>query len=592
MSEKLTISSVEDLRTNLWIDEAIQFEVFRNPIDATREELDRLRQEISSLTESARKTEIINRFLRQKQETVDQTRTNVWELLRTWWIAWVVWWAMKSLQDTINEDDWTTWIERILWMWEKIAKWWDNLKLSFSTFMCAKFPRLAKWLWIENPIWDGAAQATQTAENLASQAKEQEEKIAERVKPWYNQFISIYFKIFRVSNEVDDDNINRSQEEWVSEIIFEQDYFKSIKYNDLNNPSHIDNLYNAIQPSIPSKAELANLSQEDIKKYIKIALLSISWWNHIIPHPTWRFWQSDKNEQIQRWNNFLVAMYKREKKNISEVNPSMFELFDKLHGIWDFEWILWDWAWMDLESIERWIRWKAQELLSHWMSNIAGISQIDFDKIKWWLSEKLQNLWDFKDITTSILKTRDSRTLWNNFQIPWLSDWFESNEALQTFIWNENEWLLKFWNDMYASFFASNNLLWTTWNIPKDQVSLKKVYEIYLITWGKTNLDELSPMQKVNLTANLLSSYGTAMDVWSSISDIIDKVTSADFKIDKDVKNILFSIGKYALNASIDAATTMWKVWWWLSTEHKIYSLWLLFILVKAPIFSKRTSLI
>ncbi len=458
--------------------------------------------------------------------------------------------------------------------------------------MWEKFPSLAKMFWIENPVWDIASQAAQTAKNLATQAREQETKIAERVKPWYNQYISIYFQIFRTSNEVSDDNLERNIESSLSGIIFEQQYFKDIKYNDLNTSKHIDKIYDAIQPSIPSRPELSNLSEGDIKKYIKIVLMSISWWNHTSSYPWYKLFAWKKEEKVERWNKLLISMYKKEGKNISQVNPSMFEIFDKLHSIWDFWWILWNWTWMDLKSIEDWIKWKAQTLLSNWISGIASMSQIDFDQVKWWLSEKLQNLWDFKDITTSILNTSESRSLWNNFQMPWLGDWFEQNEVLQTFIWNENEWLLKFWHDMYEWFFASWDLVWTTTKIPKDQVSLKKVYEIYLITWWKTNLSELSPMQKVNVTANLLASYGTAMDVWSSISDIINKVTSTDFKIDQDVKNILFSIGKYVVNASIDAASYMWKIWLWLSTEHKIYSLWLLFILAKAPIFTKRTSLI
>lgn len=591
MSEKLKISTNDELRENLWIDDTIIFEVLENPILATREELDKLKKEIEQISEKDKKTDIINKFIQEKAKISQETEGKLSEMLQEWGIWWIVWWAVWGLQGILQEDDGKKWIEKILSIWEKLTWWWDNVLLGFQSLMWKKFPSIAKMFWIKDPTEKLKQEAEEKSKKLEEKVKKSEEKVRESIKPWFKDYISIYFKIFRTSNEVDDSKLDRKKESSISSLIFEQQYFKDIKYNDLNNSSHIEAIYNAIKPWLIVKW-LWGLNDQEIKKYIKIILKSISWWNHISKPPSYKIFSSDKNQKVERWNNFLISMYKKDKQDISQINPSMFDIFNKIHSIWDFVWVLWDESWMDLESIEKWIKWKAQTILSSWVSSIANLSEINFDKIKWWLSSNLQNLWDFKNITTSIFKASDSRTLGNKFQYNWLDDWYNSNEVLKTFAWSENEWLLKFWNDMYDNFFKSQKLLWSTWKISKDQVSLKKVYEIYLITWWKTTIEELSPMQKVNLTANLLASYWSAMDIWTSISDIIDKVTKKDFEMDQDVKNILFSIWKYVLNASIDAATYLWRVWWWMSVEHKIYSIWLLYVLGKAPIFTKRTSLI
>lgn len=165
------------------------------------------------------------------------------------------------------------------------------------------------------------------------------------------------------------------------------------------------------------------------------------------------------------------------------------------------------------------------------------------------------------------------------------------NDELQTFIWDENEGLLKFWGEIYQNFFKSWDLIKSSTQISKDHITIQSIYQIYLITGWKTNLEELSPMQKVHLTTNILASYGWPMELWWTISDIIDKITTNKLEVDSDVKNILFSVWKYLINASIDAAKFVWKVWLGMSTEHKIYSLWFIFILGKLPIYKKRGSL-
>lgn len=583
MIEKLTISSESDLRKNLWIDETIQFEIFKSPIEATKEELDKLKQEISSLTESTKKTEIINSFLEKKQEAINQTKEEIWDLLKTGGVAWVVWWVLSSLQDTVNEDDWKEWVEKVLSLWEKLTAWWDKITLSFQSLMWEKFPSLAKMFWIEDPSERLKQEAKEKKQKAEENAKEQEKKVAETIKPWYNFYTKIYFKLFKWSNELDSDfKVDKNLEWEVARCVFEHTKFKDLKYNELNS-----NNAQIILKSIKWNLKLdKQYSDEVLLKYVNLVFKSISSWEETTK--TWTWFKSDKTWKIERWNTFLNKHF----KNIKQENPSMRELFSNLNNLWDFE-LFWEDNWFDIGSLKESLKWKTQSLYDSWVTNIANLKESDFSKLKWWLSSKLQNLWDFQLISNNILKSSDSLTLNNNFEANWVEDNPKNKDGLVSdFIGDNEKWLIKYWNEIYENILKSWSLIDSSKNIKKEDLTLKKVYAMYLMTGWETNLEKLSTMQKLNLTFSIIVSNWTAQDIGNWLRDIVEKIMNNEITIDSDVKNLLLSIWSASINMIKDAWKFMWEISWWFAQKQPVLALWILVILLKFPFFVKRHSLI
>ncbi|MBW7954389.1 hypothetical protein H3C61_01110 [Candidatus Gracilibacteria bacterium] len=583
MSEKLTISSESDLRSNLGIDETISFEVFKNPIEATKEELNKLKDEISKLTESTRKTEIINGFLKEKQETVDQTKTDIGNLLKTGGVAGIAGGLLNSLQDTINEDDGKEGVEKVLSLGEKLTAWWDKITLSFQSLMWEKFPSLAKMFGIEDPSERLKQEAKEKKQKAEENAKEQEKKVAETIKPGYNFYTKIYFKLFKGSNELDSDfKVDKNLEGEVARCVFEHTKFKDLKYNELNS-----NNAQIILKSIKGNLKLdKQYSDEVLLKYVNLVFKSISSGEETTKTGTW--FKSDKTGKIERGNTFLNKHF----KNIKQENPSMRELFSNLNNLGDFE-LFGEDSQFDIDSLKESLKGKTQSLYDSGVTNIANLKESDFSKLKGGLSSKLQNLGDFQLISNNILKSSDSLTLNNNFEANGVENNPKNKDGLVSdFIGDNEKGLIKYGNDLYNNILKSGSLIDSSKNIKKEDLTLKKVYAMYLMTGGETNLEKLSTMQKLNLTFSIMTSHGNAGDIGAGLGNMVEKIMNNEITIDSDVKNLLLSIGSASINMIKDAGKFMGEIGWGFAQKQPVLATGILVILLKFPFFVKRHSLI
>ncbi len=584
MSEKLKISSNDELKTNLWLENHISFEAIKNPILATREELEKLKTELWKIETETEKTQKINQFIRDKWIISKETEEQLSEMIKDGSVGWFITWVTSSLEKTLNEDDGKQWIEKILSLWEKVTGWWDKMVLWFQTIMWKQFPQLAKLLWVEDPSEKLKAEAEEKNKQLQEVAKSKQQEIQEKVKPWYSLYSKIYFRFFRASSELDKDfNIDKKVESEVSRCLFENEQFQSLKYNDLQNPTHIENLYWVIKDNLKLSEEQKD--ETNIKKYIWLVLKSISGWEE--KTQTWWF-KKESTQSIQRWNLFLKTHY----KDIEKENPSMKDLFSKLTHLWDFA-LFWDDSkWFDLEWVKDSLKWKLQTLYTSWVTNISNLNERDFDWLKWWLHAKLQNLWDFQIISTSVLQSSESRTLDKNFDANGVTDSITTgNEKVKNFVWNEQDGLIKYWNDIFQNFFQSWNLIWSSVDVKKSDLTLKKVYSIFLITGWETDVSKLSPMQKLNLTFNLMVWYGEAEDIWGWLWNMTKKLINNEIKVDNDVKNMLLSIWKAAMDVMKDSAKFLWEIGWGFAKENPAMALAILVIALKFPFFTRRHSL-
>lgn len=584
MSEKLKISSNDELKTNLWLENHISFEAIKNPILATREELEKLKTELWKIETESEKTQKINQFIRDKWIISKETEEQLSEMMKDGSVGWFITWVTSSLEKTLNEDDGKQWIEKILSLWEKVTGWWDKMVLWFQTIMWKQFPQLAKLLWVEDPSEKLKAEAEEKNKQLQESAKAKQQEIQEKVKPWYALYSKIYFRFFRASSELDKDfNIDKKVESEVSRCLFENELFQSLKYNDLQNPTHIEKLYWVIKDNLKLSEEQKD--ETNIKKYIWLVLKSISGWEE--KTQTWWF-DKEKTQTIERWNLFLKTHY----KDIEKENPSMKDLFSKLTHLWDFA-LFWDDSkWFDLEWVKDSLKGKLQTLYTSWVTNISNLTERDFDGLKWWLHAKLQNLWDFQIISTSILQSSESRTLDKNFDANGVTDSITTgNEKVKNFVWNEQDGLIKYWNDIFQNFFQSWYLIWSSVDVKKSDLTLKKVYSIFLITGWETDVSKLSPMQKLNLTFNLMVWYGEAEDIWGWLWNMTKKLINNEIKVDNDVKNMLLSIWKAAMDVMKDSAKFLWEIGWGFAKENPAMALAILVIALKFPFFTRRHSL-
>lgn len=587
MSERLRISSNDELKTNLWLEKHISFEAIKNPILATREELEKLKTELWKIETESEKTQKINQFIRDKWIISKETEEQLSEMIKDGSVGWFITWVTSSLEKTLHEDDGKQWIEKILSLWEKLTGWWDKIVLWFQTLMWNKFPQLAKMLGVEDPSEKLKAEAEAKKQKLKDETEEKQKEVKEIAKPWYSLYSKIYFRLFRASWELDEKfNIDKKVESEVARCMFENEAFQNLKYNDLKNPSSINTIYEKIKGNLKWLTE-ENKKEENIKKYISLIFKSISGWEEKIQ--TWRLFKTEETQTIQRWSLFLKTHY----KNIENENPSMKDLFSKLTNLSEFALFGDDNKWFDLEWVKDSLKWKLQTLYSSWVTNIWNLTESDFEWLKWWLHSKLQNLWDFQIISTSVLQSSESRTLDKNFDANGVTDSITTgNEKVKNFVWNEQDGLIKYWNDIFQNFFQSWNLIWSSVDVKKSDLTLKKVYSIFLITGWETDVSKLSPMQKLNLTFNLMVWYGEAEDIWGWLWNMTKKLMNNQVKLDSDVKNMLLSIWSATMDVMKDSAKFLWGIGWWFAKENPAMALAILVIALKFPFFTKRHSLV
>lgn len=594
---KIRISSLEELKKELNIDNTWNLEEFNTPIILTKEELAKFREEISKTPEWERLEKIKN-FIQEKAQISIETEKELKDLIWDWNINWASETSekniKKSVDEEINESKWMWKIEIIrdildkIWnIFDKIWNIFDKIALSFSRLIWKISPSMAKFFGIKNPASEIASKIKEKAENETE--KKAQETITQ-TKPNYSIYWKIYFKLFSSKNELKETkwvDYNLEEDIW-NDLISHNNLFLNLRYNELKNSSTNEKLYDELIKLNPKYKEKP---KDIIKKHIDIVIKNIVWWD--IEYTSWFFFKDTKKEKLTKWSEFIKKMYEAKWKNIVSENPSIKEIFESLNHLKDFD-IFIDNS-LDLEEILKSVSWKLDTFLSWLENDIANISEHDFSSLKNKLPKwALEDMTNFKEISIAILWSHKSRTLENNFAFAeknnhdWITD-SKNKQLIEQFIWNENEWLIKFWNEIYQNVFVSWKPISWFDSVKKSDLTLKDIYRLYLITWWESNIDKLNTIQKMNLTTFLLVWFSSPEWLWKKLWEI-SKLENSNIKISPDVEDMIIRMWKIALDNAESTLKVTAKFSWWFIKENPALRTWLIIILLKFPFVTKRQS--
>lgn len=607
--EKVTFSDIWSFLRELWLEVELskklkgEFKSRSNwTIETSRSEIDDLKTWMEWLSKE-QIVEKLNWFFEKRAEIKSDTREWLSSVLATAWVWWAVWKVFTEIKDSLNQvKSWETTQDKINWAWNILEKIFDGSLFdkiwdAISWFLWTSFPWLADMLWLEKPAvvqaWDNAKEWAKKVEAWAREkARGVVETSKEALSSKYWIFSSIYFKLFRTSNEASEWGIDKWFEWEVSRLIFENTIFQNTHFNNLQDPSLVSKLYDSInewwKKVKPEFAEKFSNKEEAIR-YIRLVLLSIHWWKEKFTR--WEIFTEEKDIEIIRWKEFLIKTF----KDIETENPTMNSLFSRLSFFEDFS-MFW-WGSLDVEWLYEAASWKLSSIYQGWITWIMTLSEEAFNWLKDRLSWPLQNFHDFKEISVAMVSSGPSRRLDNSFQLwdtsisdPLSLKMKEKPDLFKNFLWNENEWFIKFWNDIYNNFIKNWAILPWTSKITRGDISLRDVYGLYLATWWKTNLSDLTPIQKLNLTSWLLF-LSWASDVWASAIKMVENITSWDVKIDPEIKNLLLAMWSAVKDMWVNTASVLAKFGWWAMQENPALALWIMLLLVKMPFFTSHHSL-
>lgn len=528
-------------------------------------------------------------FFKQEKNNLDKIENlkqeELKKLIWDWSFSWVIWAALEPLKaeaSNLKDKKWIDWLKSIDWFFWKIKEVFSNFKKWFSYLICQNFPSLASSLWIINPKNEIEQKAKEKIELEKSKIEkiklEKTQNIKELAKLNYKTNWKIFFKIFSSNMDISDkSNLdNKDCEEVFNQMISNQEFLNS-NYNSLNTPSTIDKIYEQLKDNESLKKYVESWTLKDI---IKVNLTTFSWWNHTYKK---YFWLSEETINTNSWKKFLEDMYAKKWQKIEVENPKINEILWKLNFLNDFENII-NWE-IDLDKI----KWGALNILNTWSDWIAKLSDIDFERLKDNLPNKLREIDDFKFISQNMMTSNESRNLENWFSLSkWMNDniWVNNNWEVLNFI---NE-LKIFWDQFYESYFKNSNTISWLNNISKSDITLKDIYQIYTITWWETNFNNLNTMQKANLIALSIYWFSDSYWVWKKLWELFSK--NSNINIPEDVKLFFEKVA-----TSLAHTTKQWIISWvkwyvWFAIEQPEIAAWLTAVALAWPFFTKKQSLL
>jgi len=150
--DEVYISSLEELKRELEIQDTWDIEEFESPIKLTREELKSFREELWKENNETRKIERVRLFIQEKARINNETENNLNDLRNS---------SNKLINEEENQSNsnsWSNyWEEALAWViwWESVdtlkkAEWWFNsikssLKVASKLFSEWKF---VAWIWV------------------------------------------------------------------------------------------------------------------------------------------------------------------------------------------------------------------------------------------------------------------------------------------------------------------------------------------------------------------------------------------------------------------------------------------------------------
>lgn len=603
-NEEIQVSNLDELKRELEIQDVWDIEEFESPIKITKEELNKFKEELREENDDIERIIRLKNFIEEKARITIDTENRLKEAMWDWSISWVLSQATRWFKEDLNEAKSKQWIwkldslfgtfSKLWWVWDKLVLWFSWLAWKYA-------PSIAKFFGLENPIEKIAGEVRETAqrqtrENQAKietkqrEIKESRERITDKLK--YQTYAKRYFYLFRWTNELNPDNLkayNKETEKNVSFAVISSDTFQNIHFNDLidNKTSVVNELYD----SIKENDTLKWISESDIKNHIDLFLLTITWWEVKNDRKWFGIFKIDvEPSKISAWNKFLL----KEFENLKTDNPNMKKLFEKMSFFNSFDWIEnFD---LSTESIINSMKWKVSSIFDSGAKWINSISNTDFNELRKWLDSSLHNIEEFKTISSVILKSNNNRTLDNNFKVLGIVDWISSLEwntknIFDAFIWNEKEWLIKYWNDIFKNFFQSWKPIKHK-DIQKKDLDLKTVYSIYLATWWESNYEKLNMQQKLSLTSYMFLSFWSAWDLWGGFWRITNDLQSKRLEIDDDMKNILTAMWNTTKNIAWEWVKMTWKFALWFAKENPWLAAWIIILLAYFPMFSRKTNLV
>lgn len=599
--EKLTFSDVWALLSELWLEVELWKDLkswIKWTIEATRWEIDSLKNWTKWLSRE-QILERLNTFFSEKRNIQGNTREWLSSVLATASVWWAVWQAFAEIKDSLKQaTSWESTQDKINWAWNVLEKIFDGSLFdkiwdAISWFLWTSFPWLADMLWLEKPattqVVDAAKKWAEKAEQKVAKAVETSKEV---LSSKYGLFTKVYFRLFKPSHEMPDSNTDEPFGLEIARAAFETPSFQWAGFNDLTKPELALSIYDSIKswwkidPLFKDKID----DKEETLRYIKYVLLAIHWGP--VQYTSWKIFKETKDADIKRWRAFLNSTF----HNIDKENPTMWVLFSRLSFFEDFS--MFAWKWIDLDWLYKASSWKLSAMYQNWFSYINGMTEDEFSSFKDILPQDLSKFSTFKILTWSILFSSDSRRLSNGFVLDdsdikdSISKWMETHpDLIRGFIWNWSEWLLKFWNDIYSSLFQTWSLLSSTTKVSKEQITLSDIYSIYSITWWKTDISSLTPVQKLNLTTRLFF-FSNASDIWASVTSLVSSVMTWDIKIDPAVSNIIQAMWSSMVDLWVDTAWVLWKFGLWAFKENPIIALWIIASIAKFPFFNTKHSLL
>lgn len=601
LNDDIQISNIWELKQQLWLQENIPLEELTAPIKVAREELRNFRDEISS-TPEWQKLWRIKIFIEEKTRITIETEQRLNDLMWDGSIAGVISNATQDIRRDFEEaaqSEWIWKIDKFFWVFDKLWGVWDRIVLGFSWLMWKFAPSLAQFFWLENPSLKIANEVLNDASNQARQAQERlreehlgiNQSIENANILTYKTYGSVYFRLFSASNELDkitwvDSNLERQIS---SDLLWHNEYFRDLKYSELKNPNQSEKLYNELSelnPNFYSKQD-----KNTVKKHIRLVLKSIVGWEE--SYKTWIWFKETLKQEILRGNNFLIDVYKREEKDIIQENPTVKEIFEKLTSLRDFE-IFSIWS-FDIEEVLKWANWSVNNFLNKWPRSIADMTPEMFQWVQSDLPEMLHNFDHFRLISTTLLRSHDSRNLENNFSFNenWNHDSISSSnnrKLIENFIWNENEWLIQFWHEMYENIFVKWVPIQWLSSVKKSDLSLKDVYRIYVATGWISDIEKLDPMKKLNLTTLLLFGFSDSQGLGQKLGELSKISSASSIQVSEDVQNLLIAIWNTSKDLVAKAAKEVGKFAWGFMTENPPLAAGIVILLWKFPFLTKRQS--
>lgn len=606
--DTITIKDLAELAREISIWEGeYKLEKLPHPIQVTREALDKLKQEIQSTEERERET-TINRFIQEKVHTQSQLNElwvwdidvnnpldSVWSILTA--TTSEVTDAFKEAQG--KEGIWK--IDSLFKAFDKLWGVWDKIVMWFSALVWKVAPSLAKFLNIENPTEKIAKQAAEAAQSEAQEKKDQVQEALsqarEQVKPGYKTYAKVFFTIFSPSHELANANwLNRDLEKNISQDLFNLNAFPDLTYHQLSDPNTPRVLANQL---IEQNKNLYNeFDSEILKRHIRFVLLGITGGQESYQTKSWYSWlpfttPKENSQEITSGHDFLVAMYQKDGEDIQVKNPTVKEIFEKIHGLKDFVGFeFWN---FDPGAMLSSLWGNLNNFIQNESDNIMKLGDDAFTEMKEDLPHSLRNFTDFQILSSACLRSHHSRTLENKFSLADNSsdsvNESPNQERLTEFIWDDQTWLIKFGNEIYENVFQAWDPIKWLESVKKSDLSLRSIYRLYIATGWESNISSLGPIKKLQLTALLIWEFSGAEGLGQKVWSIFRFDRNTEIKLSDDVKNLLMAIGRTAKNIAKEAIKQAGAFLWWLTKENPLLAAWILIIMYKYPILPNRKSL-